>query len=223
VVAVSCQVFQSNPRPAPVALANATQIAAGFQHTCALLEDGTVRCWGYNATGSCGDGTEEADRPAPTKVVGLGNVKRIEVGATSGNACAITEDGGALCWGSNDAGQLATGRPGHETSPTPWGKVSPKSLSIGGDFICGLLDDGTVQCSGLNDYGQLGKKNAFEDQRALPEAVPNLSGVRRLVAGGAFACATRETRRPMCWGSNSHGQFGNGRFDESSAPVAVSW
>lgn len=78
-----------------------TQLAAGFRHTCALLSDGTVRCWGNNDDGQLGDGTI-TDRPRPVVVAGLSNVTAISAGQD--HTCARRANGDLLCWGKNQFG-----------------------------------------------------------------------------------------------------------------------
>ena len=84
-------------------IGTATAIAARSRHTCARLEDGTVRCWGSNGSGELGDGTT-TQRSAPVAVTGIGTASKISTG--SSHSCALLTDGTVRCWGRNDSGQL---------------------------------------------------------------------------------------------------------------------
>jgi alpha-tubulin suppressor-like RCC1 family protein len=81
------------------ALANVTQIGAGDDHTCALLSDGTVSCWGWNMFGQLGDGTN-GDRMAPAVIPNLGHVAQVALGFAQ--TCAILDDATLECWGAVD-------------------------------------------------------------------------------------------------------------------------
>jgi alpha-tubulin suppressor-like RCC1 family protein len=81
----------------------ATDIAAGAEHTCAVIARG-VACWGTNVSGQLGDGTN-VSRNRPTDVAGLsGEVNEITAG--SEHTCALTQGGAIACWGANFSGQL---------------------------------------------------------------------------------------------------------------------
>lgn len=102
-------------RHAPVPVtglpASATQVEAGGRHTCALLIDGTVWCWGKGGNGELGNGST-SDSSVPVEVAGLPPAAQIAIGGTqiSGNAsCALTVAGGVFCWGWNASGQLGNG------------------------------------------------------------------------------------------------------------------
>jgi alpha-tubulin suppressor-like RCC1 family protein len=79
-------------------------LAAGEDHTCALIVSGGVKCWGDNEYGQLGDGTT-TDHKAPVDVVGLSN-EVTALAAGGHHTCALTNSGGVKCWGDNSHGQL---------------------------------------------------------------------------------------------------------------------
>ena len=92
--------------PAPVPdLAGVTAVRAAIRHTCALIDDGTVKCWGSNFVGNLGDGSV-VDHVEPEPVTGVTNAVAIDVGVSS--TCAVLADGSVQCWG----GKLLRGSSG---------------------------------------------------------------------------------------------------------------
>ena len=85
----------------------ATAIAAGSFHSCAVLTNGAIRCWGYNALGPLGDGTTTTST-APVDVVGLAS-DAVAVSAGKHHTCALMDTGGVQCGGHNGTGQLGDG------------------------------------------------------------------------------------------------------------------
>jgi len=107
------------PHKKPVTVpgvANAVKLAAGEASTCALSEDGTVRCWGSNGEGELGLGTRSPDE-RPAVVHALSNVQ--EICLASAHGCALTKDAKLLCWGSNAYGQIGDGTKERRSTPTP--------------------------------------------------------------------------------------------------------
>src|SRR5579863_8882115 len=83
------------------------RLSAGSNHTCAVLDDGSVRCWGTNADGQLGDGTITTTPKTAVKASGLAYVVSVAAGAR--HTCALRADGFVWCWGADGAGQLGNG------------------------------------------------------------------------------------------------------------------
>lgn len=95
-----------------------SRVATGAVHTCALLTDASVWCWGQNTHGQLGDGST-TDRAAPVAVEGGHAFTTLYAGG--GSTCGITREGEELCWGLNQAGQLGDGTRTNRSVPTPVG------------------------------------------------------------------------------------------------------
>ena len=74
---------------------------------CAILENGQVKCWGWNYSGQLGTGNR-TDLNAPSAPINLGG-KAVAISLGQEHSCAILENGELKCWGDNDKGQLGTG------------------------------------------------------------------------------------------------------------------
>jgi alpha-tubulin suppressor-like RCC1 family protein len=149
----------------------AIQVAAGGNHTCALMEKRGVRCWGNGATGYHGSWGEISEATLQRLGdVGIGApVKQIVAG--SAHTCALLVSGDVKCWGKNDGGQL--GYPGIKEVDMPaevgsvriGGRVA--RLAAGAEQTCALLETGRLRCWGSNRFGQLGyghKKDIGDDE-----------------------------------------------------------
>ncbi len=107
-----------HPIPATVSSlgGTATSIAAGQQHTCAMLSDGAVRCWGFNIDGQLGDGTM-TNRLTPVAVINmLGTATSIST--IYRHTCVLLNHGTVSCWGLNANGQLGDASLTDRTTPT---------------------------------------------------------------------------------------------------------
>jgi alpha-tubulin suppressor-like RCC1 family protein len=195
----------------------AVEIALGHAHACALMDDGTVRCWGGNARGQLGDGSS-IDRISPVTVKGLSGVAHLALGAW--HSCALMKDGTVECWGADGDGQLGNGVQKESRLPVKVGGLAHVSQIATGDFhSCALLQDGTVDCWGMNLYGELGDGDA-EDTRS-PTPVHGLTQVAQLAAGGGTTCAVRKDGQVFCWGANDDGQLGDGTTRARQEPTPV--
>jgi alpha-tubulin suppressor-like RCC1 family protein len=126
-------------------------------HSCAVLTDGTVQCWGYNYYGQLGNGTKGnlAHSAVPVTVSGITSAAAVSVG--DGHTCALLTGGTVQCWGRNDHCELGNGTMVDSSVPvTVTGVANATAVSTGGLHTCALLTDGTIQCWGYNWNGQLG-------------------------------------------------------------------
>lgn len=200
--------------PGPVSgLTNVKAITAGSTHACALLNDGTVKCWGSNDSNQIGNNDGGNDALTPVTVSGLSNV----IGIAGGNAhsCALLNDGTIKCWGSNFAGQLGDGST--TTSGVPVDVNDPGivyvAVASGADanHTCGVRDNGTVRCWGLNDDGQLG--NGSQSDEHTPVST-TFHAANNVSLGSRSTCVTLIGGGAECSGNNQDGQFGLGYFGD---------
>ncbi|MBI2061692.1 MAG: hypothetical protein HYT87_18280 [Nitrospirae bacterium] len=187
-------------------------------HTCALVSDGRVKCWGYNLYGQLGDGST-ADKLVPVSVSSLTGALSI----TEGNyhTCALVSDGTARCWGLNNNGQLGDGSAAGKTTPITVSSLTGATALSGGNFhTCAAVSDGTVRCWGRNSSGQLGDGSTTD--RSTPTTVSTLTSAVAVLGGGSHACALTANGTVSCWGLNDNGQLGDGSTNNKSTPVVVS-
>jgi cysteine-rich repeat protein len=185
-------VFRFTP-VAVVGLANVTAISSSHQHTCAVLTDGTVKCWGANTTGQLGDGTL-TDRSVPTIVPGLSGA--IGVAAGLNHSCALLGDRTVKCWGQNTHGEVGDGTTALRLTPTTVGGLSGVfGIAAGFGVSCGILSGGKVKCWGLGGLVGDGTNVA----RLTPTSVVGLTGVIDLSAKSKV-CAMQLNGTVTCWG-----------------------
>jgi alpha-tubulin suppressor-like RCC1 family protein len=197
-------------------------ISAGGDHTC-QINAGITYCWGDNADGAAGDGTN-TDRYVPTPVVGGQGF--VAVSAGDFHTCALTAQGAALCWGFNGSGELGDGTTTSSNTPVAVGGGKTfVQIAAGEQFTCALTAQGEAWCWGSNWVGQLGDGSINNSN--VPVQVAGGHTFNRITGNGIFnrntnhACAIDIAGAAWCWGSNTSGELGDGSLNGSLVPVAV--
>lgn len=204
-----------------------TQLGAGFYHTCAVLDSGAVRCWGYAGQGQLGYGNIDyvGDDALPSTAgdVSVGG-RAVQIGAGMGHTCALLDSGAVRCWGTATFGRLGYGNetefPGMSPAflPSDAGDVSiggvAVQIELGGWHTCALLATGGVRCWGNGEDGRLGYGDtASVGDDELPAAVGEVDvggTVVQIAAGWHHTCALLDTGAVRCWGLAAQGQLGYG-------------
>ena len=200
-------------------MTTAASVASGDQHSCVVLADASVKCWGSNTFGAVGDSFPGSNITFPVTVAGISTATRVVTGGN--HSCARLSSGSVQCWGRGNEGQLGNGALVNSFSPvTVTGITTATSLALGAAHSCARLVGGSVRCWGRNVEGQLG--NSSTTGSAVPVVVTGLTTASSVAAGDAHSCATTSTGGVNCWGAGFQGQLGNGFFLNVSAPVVAS-
>jgi alpha-tubulin suppressor-like RCC1 family protein len=214
----------------------ATQVVTGEAFTCALLDNGSVKCWGNNQYGQLGQGsnTTRGDNAGEMgdslAAVSLGTGRTaIQLAAGRLSACALLDNATVKCWGYNGQGQLGIGAAGTKgTSAAHMGdSLLAVSLGtgrtavkvVGGYYhFCALLDNSSVKCWGYNIYGQLGQGDATNrgllpahmGDNLLPVSLGTGRTATDLGSGSYHSCAILDSGELKCWGYNTYASLGQG-------------
>jgi alpha-tubulin suppressor-like RCC1 family protein len=214
-----------------------TALSAGGTHTCAILDDGALKCWGDNHFGELGlgDADHHGERPEqmgdalPAVDLGYGRTAQA-VSANGNQTCALLDDDSVKCWGDNEYGQLGIGdsrnrgdEPGEMGDALPPVDLGPDLVAwevvAGGRHECVRSDFGRiVECWGDNFNGELGVGDTLprgdepgEMGDALPVVGLGLShAIESLACGTSHNCVRLDDGSVKCWGFNAYGQLGIG-------------
>ncbi len=230
---------QGNAVPVDVVSLNGvTQISTSNGGSCAALDSGRVKCWGYP-----GLNVQGSNSLLPQEIPGVSAAVAIS------GSCTLNSDGTSKCWnpGADGAAGVnvsslipydssratnvkqvagnyfldvngavhATAKP----SDIFAGLTGIKSISGSDENICAITAGDTIKCWGQNNFGQLGNGITTEPgQMNLPTDVVGVTGALQVVASTYSSCALVVGGTIKCWGMNSFGQLGNGG---NSSPILV--
>jgi alpha-tubulin suppressor-like RCC1 family protein len=212
----------------------------GTAHSCGLLDNNTIKCWGlgssgqlgYGATSTLGDGTGEMGDALATIDLGTGRTAK-QIATGSSHSCAVLDNNTVKCWGLGTNGRLgygtttslgrASGQMGDALATIDLGTGrTAVSISAGSAHTCAVLDNATVKCWGLNTDGQLGlgdTDDRGDDAGEMGDALVTIDlGTGRtalaISAGSTHTCAVLDNATAKCWGAGANGRLGYG--DQSS-------
>jgi alpha-tubulin suppressor-like RCC1 family protein len=194
------------------AVSGAKKVALGSEHTCALIQDGSVKCWGSNVSGQLGDGTK-SDSILPIDV--KSQFKFVDLAAGSNHTCAIDELGDVYCWGENSNGQLGNGSKIAKSLPSLTLGISKASnLTARFNSTCATDSNSQGNCWGEGTNGQLGNQDVVD--KSIPTKVVDLylgsttnsnyypaNSVKEVQAGISTSCVLSKLSTLHCWGSQS--------------------
>jgi alpha-tubulin suppressor-like RCC1 family protein len=167
----SCSGTPCSAAPVTVpGVSNAVSVTTGANFSCALIQGGTVKCWGDNTNGELGnavtttcEGSVNPCSTTPMAVAGLTNVTAIAGGDRF--ACALLQGGTVECWGDNSNNELGNAStatcltsnlPCSQTPVAVTGLTNPTAIAAGGNHACAVLQSGAVKCWGNNKWAQIG-------------------------------------------------------------------
>jgi Regulator of chromosome condensation (RCC1) repeat len=193
-------------------ITDAVRIGLGAFHSCAIVKDGTVKCWGRNNELQAGAAAVSDSVTTPTTVAGATGALTLSAGGAY--SCALTNDG-AKCWGSDASGLLGDGKNTGRANADAVTGLGKGTVSIGAGYIhaCGVASNGSAKCWGV---GLVGGPDSN-----TPLDVQGLSaGATEVVSGNKFSCA-RVATGLKCWGENTFGQLGDGTAENHAAAADV--
>jgi alpha-tubulin suppressor-like RCC1 family protein len=183
-----------------------SQMAAGLGATCALMNNGTVRCWGRNDLGERGIAPDDTDAATPVEVAGIKDVTKLwfdgDSGASGDAVCVQHKDGKVTCWGSQAIKPQKT-----EDSNEKWAAkpediphlTGIKDLALGGGTWYAILPDGTVTGWGSPAFNSFGNGDTSSFTKPMTP-IPGVTGATELAVGMNHACALLGDGTVTCWG-----------------------
>lgn len=200
--------------------AKAVAVAAGFNHSLALLSDGTVLAWGDNGYGQLGDGTNTM-RKTPVPVPGLNGITQLAAG--SDFSLAIDGSGHLFSFGANNYGQLGHGDTAARSTPAQVMALNDvQSVAAGQSHTLVALADGSLYSFGRNSNGQLGIPSVSGNS-LVPVKVSEVANVSGVGAGFQHSLVLTSSGQLMAFGANWEGQLGIESVDscDPSQPTAL--
>jgi alpha-tubulin suppressor-like RCC1 family protein len=217
----------------------ATAISLENSHTCALLDNASVKCWGKGTYGqlgqgnpnSLGDGANEMGDNLPSIDLGTGRTATA-ISSGGNHTCALLDNASVKCWGYGNSGQLGQGNTnslgdganemGDNLTSIDFGTGrTATAISTGSDssgYNCAILDNASVKCWGEGGDGRLGLGDTNDIGDSANEMGDNLPSIdlgtgrtaTAISLGAQHTCALLDNSAVKCWGKGNYGQLGQG-------------
>ncbi len=189
-------------------------VAAGGLHTCVVLENGDVSCFGDNRRGQLGASGATGTR-------WQGPLAAAQVATGDHHTCVLSREGGVRCFGANDNGQCGNGTlidVIENPLDVPELNLGARAVQVaaGSVHTCAVLETGSVRCWGQNSWGQLGFDAPIAPlserivDASLTRDITFDSGITHVALGVAQTCVRLANGHVRCWGQGNVGQLGNG-------------
>lgn len=184
-----------------------TKISGSYNHSLGITEDASIYGWGSSPYGNAGNKTAQPVA-TPTKITVSKPYEMLSSGPDF--VLGIDRAGNLLSWGQNDFGQLGTGNKKSETSPQYLLMGTKfKNVKAGKNFSAAIDTNGNLYMWGANDKGQLG--NSTFDEQLKPQLIEGKKWSSIGTSLNSETMSAIDTNGQLyTWGSNIHGQLGNG-------------
>ena len=146
-------------------------VSAGFNHTLAIKEDGSLWGWGWNSKGQLGSSVADFYVDFTEEPVQVSAEQWAAVSAGDEFTIGLKADGSLWAWGRNDLGQLGDGSVADKFIPTRVGSDTWLAAAAGTDHVVAIKADGSLWAWGGNQYGELG--NGSSDGISDPPPHPD--------------------------------------------------
>ena len=200
-------IFDAGPAAA------AAQLSLGHAHSCLRLVDGTVRCWGSNAAGELGDGTQKS-RGYAAPVVGLSGVAEVSAPSGGRRTCVRSVDGKVLCWGAlADIDLPERCRFG---DPADWSPCTTAPIALYAPTDVVELAQGFATCARLAG----GTALCFNGLRPS-SLLDGIADVAQIELGDHHGCLRLNDDTLKCWGDDAFGQLGFPALDSCTTVLGT--
>ena len=193
------------------------EYGSGYEHSCAIMSDDSVYCWGNGQYGALGtNSTTSSTVPVPVYTQDVLNGKTIKQ-ITTGyyHTCVIASDDKDYCWGYGTFGRLGNNSIVQKNAPYPvreFATTVVSQIAAGNEHTCSLNSEGKLYCWGKGINGELGRDVFLGSNTPTAVNMSNFGteSVKQVVAGDKFTCASTVEGTAFCWGSNATGRTGVG-------------